>query len=60
MTAPVEVAIVGAGPMVCHWRDAGVGFPIFGSPVEAWRKHVPEGMLVKSDGFASRGAGTRP
>jgi Pyridine nucleotide-disulphide oxidoreductase len=52
-----EVGIVGAGPyglsLAAHLGAAGVGFRIFGSPMETWRKHMPEGMLLKSDGVAS-------
>ena len=51
------VAIVGAGPyglsLAAHLRAAGENFQIFGRPMEAWRNHMPEGMLLKSDGFAS-------
>ena len=30
-----------------------VDFRIFGVPMESWRDHMPSGMLLKSDGFAS-------
>ena len=57
MTARVDVAIVGAGPyglsLAAHLRSAGVDFRLFGHPMESWRRHMPEGMLLKSDGFAS-------
>jgi thioredoxin reductase len=52
-----EVAIVGAGPyglsLAAHLRKAGVDFQVVGHPMDAWRNHMPEGMLLKSDGFAS-------
>ncbi len=52
-----DVVIVGAGPyglsLAAHLRAANVEFRIFGRPMEAWRSHMPEGMLLKSDGFAS-------
>ena len=52
-----EVAIVGAGPyglsLAAHLRLAGVDFRIFGSPMIGWRRHMPAGMSLKSDGFAS-------
>ncbi len=52
-----EVAIIGAGPyglsLAAHLRGAGIDFRIFGHPMDAWRNHMPEGMLLKSDGFAS-------
>ncbi|HWD29611.1 MAG TPA: NAD(P)-binding domain-containing protein [Rhizomicrobium sp.] len=53
----VDVAIVGAGPyglsLAAHLRHAGVSFRIFGKPLQTWREHMPKGMCLKSDGFAS-------
>jgi thioredoxin reductase len=34
-------------------RNAGVAFRIFGDPMSNWRKRMPKGMHLKSDGFAS-------
>jgi thioredoxin reductase len=52
-----EVAVVGAGPyglsLAAHLRDAGTDFRIIGHAMDAWRNHMPKGMLLKSDGFAS-------
>lgn len=52
-----EVAVVGAGPyglsIAAHLHGAGISFKAFGSPMEMWRGHMPKGMLLKSDGFAS-------
>jgi thioredoxin reductase len=52
-----EIAIVGAGPyglsIAAHFKASGVGFQIFGTPMQTWREHMPNGMLLKSDGFAS-------
>jgi thioredoxin reductase len=52
-----EVAIVGAGPyglsLAAHLRHAGVPFRIAGKAMETWTEQMPEGMLLKSDGFAS-------
>jgi len=52
-----DVAIVGAGPyglsIAAHLRVAGVTFRIFGRPMQMWRDHMPDGMLLKADGFAS-------
>lgn len=56
-TRPVPVAIIGAGPyglaIAAHLRARGVGFRIFGNPMESWRARMPAGMLLKSEGFAS-------
>jgi cation diffusion facilitator CzcD-associated flavoprotein CzcO len=52
-----DAVIVGAGPyglsLAAHLRARGCDFQIFGSPMEVWRKHMPKGMLLKSEGFAS-------
>jgi hypothetical protein len=52
-----SVAIVGAGPyglsLAAHLAAHGVGFRIFGQPMGTWSSHMPEGMCLKSDGFAS-------
>jgi thioredoxin reductase len=52
-----DVAIVGAGPyglsVAAHLKVAGVDFRIFGDPMEFWRNHMPKGMHLKSEGFAS-------
>jgi thioredoxin reductase len=52
-----QTAIIGAGPyglsLAAHLRDADADFRIFGKPMDTWRAHVPKGMLLKSDGFAS-------
>jgi thioredoxin reductase len=57
MKETVDVVIVGAGPyglsIAAHLREAGVNFRIFGNPMQTWREHMPVGMLLKSDGFAS-------
>lgn len=62
-----RVAVIGAGPyglsIAAHLRSHGVPFRIFGAPLETWRHHMPVGMMLKSDGFASSlsapgGAGT--
>src|SRR5580704_7511019 len=52
-----EIAIIGAGPyglsIAAHLRGSGVPFRIFGRPMDSWVSHMPEGMHLKSDGFAS-------
>jgi thioredoxin reductase len=51
------VAIIGAGPyglsIAAHLHARGSGFRIFGQAMESWRTHMPAGMLLKSEGFAS-------
>jgi thioredoxin reductase len=53
----VDVAIVGAGPyglsLAAHLRAAGTSFRVFGKPMSTWRDHMPKGMQLKSEGFAS-------
>ena len=57
MSSSVDVAIVGAGPyglsLAAHLKDAGISFRIFGKPMSTWRDHMPKGMCLKSEGFAS-------
>jgi|SRR5579883_609218 len=52
-----EVVIVGAGPyglsLAAHLNDRNIDFQIFGEPMQFWRDHMPKGMHLKSDGFAS-------
>jgi cation diffusion facilitator CzcD-associated flavoprotein CzcO len=56
-TADLDVALVGAGPyalsLAAHLRAAGVSFRVFGEPMRLWRSHMPAGMFLKSQGFAS-------
>jgi thioredoxin reductase len=57
MLSSSDVAIIGAGPyglsIAAHLRAKGVDYRIVGDPMEFWREHMPRGMLLKSDGFAS-------
>jgi cation diffusion facilitator CzcD-associated flavoprotein CzcO len=52
-----DVAIIGAGPyglsIAAHLKAAGVQFRIFGEPMGLWASHMPKGMELKSEGFAS-------
>jgi cation diffusion facilitator CzcD-associated flavoprotein CzcO len=52
-----SVAIIGTGPyglsLAAHLEARGVDYRIFGKPMDLWRSHVPRGMMLKSDGFAS-------
>jgi thioredoxin reductase len=53
----LNVAIIGAGPyglsVAAHFRQRGIPFRIFGRPMDSWVAHMPKGMMLKSDGFAS-------
>jgi thioredoxin reductase len=53
----LETAIIGAGPyglsIAAHFRRRGIPFRIFGRVMDSWRAHMPKGMCLKSDGFAS-------
>jgi thioredoxin reductase len=53
----LNTAIIGAGPyglsVAAHLRRNGVPFRIFGRPMDSWLAHMPKGMMLKSDGFAS-------
>jgi thioredoxin reductase len=53
----LETAIVGTGPyglsLAAHLRRLGIPYRIFGRPMDSWISHMPKGMLLKSDGFAS-------
>jgi thioredoxin reductase len=53
----VDTTIIGAGPyglsVAAHLRAARVPFELLGTPLESWRTHMPEGMGLKSERFAS-------
>jgi lysine/ornithine N-monooxygenase len=53
----IDVAIVGAGPyglsIAAHLRALDIPFRIFGQPMLSWQNHMPRGMFLKSEGFAS-------
>jgi hypothetical protein len=55
--ASAQVAIIGAGPyglsVAAHLRARGITFRIFGQPMESWCSRMPQGMFLKSEGFAS-------
>lgn len=52
-----EIAIVGAGPyglsIAAHLAALDISFRIFGTPMTVWSEHMPKGMQLKSEGFAS-------
>jgi thioredoxin reductase len=57
MPSSSDVAVIGAGPygvsLAAHLRAQGVEHRIVGDPMQFWLGHMPRGMLLKSDGFAS-------
>ncbi len=53
----VEVVVIGAGPyglsVAAHLRHTRVPFRVFGKPMGMWTDHMPKGLTLKSDAFAS-------
>ena len=53
----LNAVIIGAGPyglsVAANLRRRGIPFRIFGRLMDSWLAHMPKGMLLKSDGFAS-------
>jgi cation diffusion facilitator CzcD-associated flavoprotein CzcO len=54
---PVDIAIIGAEPyglsLAAHLDQSQRTFRIFGEPMSFWSRHMPRGMRLKSEGFAS-------
>jgi thioredoxin reductase len=52
-----DIAIIGAGPyglsLAAHLNAQRISLRIFGKPMGFWLDHMPKGMHLKSDGFAS-------
>jgi cation diffusion facilitator CzcD-associated flavoprotein CzcO/predicted ATP-grasp superfamily ATP-dependent carboligase len=52
-----DVAVVGAGPYglsaAAHLLGRGLRVAVFGKPLELWREHMPDGMLLRSHPWAS-------
>jgi thioredoxin reductase len=52
-----DVAIIGAGPyglsLAAYLNARQLSVRVFGKPMELWLNHMPKGMHLKSDGFAS-------
>jgi cation diffusion facilitator CzcD-associated flavoprotein CzcO len=57
MSDMVDVAIIGAGPyglaLAAHLRASGAEYRHFGIPMRLWEAAMPQGMFLKSQGFAS-------
>ena len=53
----LDAVIIGAGPyglsIAAHLSKRGVEYRLFGTPMHTWRSHMPEGMWLRSEGFAS-------
>jgi thioredoxin reductase len=58
-----EALIIGAGPfgvsISAHLRHLGVDHQIVGRPMDTWRAHMPPGMMLKSEPYASEIASPR-
>jgi len=52
-----EAFVIGAGPfglsISAHLSALGVDHRIAGRPMDTWRAHMPDGMLMKSEPYAS-------
>ncbi len=52
-----DVAVIGAGPyglsIAAHLSGRGISHEIFGETMDTWSSHMPMGMCLKSEGFAS-------
>ncbi len=52
-----KVVVIGAGPyglaVASHLAALGVQARVFGDPMATWRRHMPEGMFLKSTPSAS-------
>ncbi len=52
-----DLVVVGAGPyglsIASHAATAGLNLRVFGRPMASWRDHMPRGMLLKSEPWAS-------
>lgn len=57
MAPSTDVLVVGAGPyglsIASHLLARRVALRIFGRPMETWLTSMPQGMKLKSEGFAS-------
>ena len=57
MGSDTDIAVIGAGPyglsIAAHLAGRKASFRIFGTPMGVWRNHMPPGMFLKSEGFAS-------
>ena len=51
LTTQYDVAVVGAGPYglatAAHLSAQGLNVIVLGKPMQLWREHMPEGMLLR-------------
>ena len=56
-TTQYDVAIVGAGPYglatAAHLSKRGLNVIVLGKPMQLWREHMPQGMLLRSFWWAT-------
>ena len=52
-----DAVVIGAGPyglsISSHLSGRGIRHEVFGEPMDTWSSHMPVGMCLKSEGFAS-------
>ena len=52
-----QVVVIGAGPfglsISAHFNALGIEHLIVGRPMDTWRAHMPDGMMLKSEPYAS-------
>lgn len=57
MQSDTDIAIIGAGPyglsVAAYLNAQRISTRVFGKPMGFWLDHMPKGMHLKSDGFAS-------
>ena len=57
ISSDIDVAIIGAGPyglsLAAYLNARRIHLRIFGKPMSFWFDHMPKGMHLKSEGFAS-------
>jgi thioredoxin reductase len=57
MGTMTDIAVIGAGPyglsLAAHLAAVDLDVRVFGQPMHFWRTSMPEGMVLKSEGFAS-------
>ncbi len=64
MITECDTAVIGAGPyglsVAAHLHGRRADFRVFGRPLDTWRTAMPQGMYLKSDGFASNLSAPEP